>query len=283
MHRISFALIAAAVVAAGSRDAAAADMAVPYSPPQVVEALVTGGWYLRGDIGLGIEKGRFREPEFDNPPAGYSGRWHKQSLEDSTFFGLGIGYQFTPWLRGDLTGEYRGAVSMSAIGSQYGSFNNVTGRAYSHITGSVSSTVGLANLYADLGTHWGITPYVGAGIGFAYNRITGATQNNTIPSANGPVAVIGAYSDAGKFDFAWALHAGAAFDVSDRLKLDVGYRYLDMGTATTGYLYGLDNNGGRTRYPDKLSIPDFASHDFRIGMRYLLNAPAAPVPVIAKY
>jgi opacity protein-like surface antigen len=258
-------------------------LTVPYTP--VVEAAaVAGGWYLRGDIGIGIERGRFRENEFDAPPPGYKGRWVRQTIDDTTSFGVGVGYQFNEWFRGDITAEYRTATAFRLLGRQSGQFNGVNGTAYAHITGSVSSTVVLANAYADLGNYHGITPYVGAGLGVAYNRITGAGQSNTIPSPIGPVPVIAKYQDGGKLSLAWALHAGASYDVNERLKLDIGYRYLDLGTASTGFLYGLDNNGGTTKYPDKLSMPSFASHDFRIGARWMFDAPTAyRAPVAVKY
>ena len=37
----------------------------------------------------------------------------------------------------------------------------------------------MANVYADLGTWSGITPYVGAGIGYGMTNITGLTDQGT--------------------------------------------------------------------------------------------------------
>ncbi|KPL52153.1 outer membrane protein [Prosthecomicrobium hirschii] len=286
MSRFVCAILAGAAIAGAITQAAAADLTVPYVAPIIEQIAVPGGWYLRGDIGIGIERGRFKENEFDKPPAGYRGRWIRQSIDDGASFGIGIGYQFNPWLRGDLTAEYRTAVTVRGIGQQTGSFNNINGTAYANMSGSLSSTVILANAYADLGTYWGITPYVGGGLGMAYNRMTGFTQTNTIPSPNGPVPVLAKYNDAGTASFAWALHAGASYDISDRLKLDLSYRYLDFGSASTGALYGLDNAGGKPKFGDKYRSTDLSSNDFRLGFRYLLGGPTAaapmPMPVIAK-
>lgn len=172
----------------------------------VVEVVAAGGWYLRGDIGIGIERGRFRENEFDAPPPGYKGRWIRQSIDDTVFLGAGFGYQFNDWLRGDIAAEYRTATAFRLHGSQSGNFNGINGTAYSAMTGSVSSTVVLANGYVDLGHYHGFTPYLGAGLGVAYNRITGAGQSDTIPSPNGPVPVLAKYQDAGNLSF----HLGPA-------------------------------------------------------------------------
>ena len=37
-----------------------------------------------------------------------------------------------------------------------------------------------------------------------------------------------------KFNFAWALHAGLTYKVTQSMSIDLGYRYLDMGSGTTG-------------------------------------------------
>ena len=56
--------------------------------------------------------------------------------------------------------------------------------------------------------------------------------------------------------------AGVGYTVNPRLKLELGYRYLNMGT-----------------------IFKVSSHDFRLGMRWLFNdlPPPPPLPLIRKY
>ena len=51
----------------------------------------------------------------------------------------------------------------SAVFSCFG----VTTRCYDNDQGAVSSAVFLANGYVDIGTWWGVTPFVGAGVGGA--------------------------------------------------------------------------------------------------------------------
>ena len=75
----------------------------------------------------------------------------------------------------------------------------------------------LANAYADLGTYYGFTPYVGAGIGGAH--VKWDDLHNTI----GPVTTV--HEGAENWRFAWALMAGTAYCLTDNLKLDVGYRF----------------------------------------------------------
>ncbi len=49
-------------------------------------------------------------------------------------------------------------------------------------TGYLNATqynnLGLASAYVDLGTFWGVTPYVGAGAGVNVNTISGSTKFN---------------------------------------------------------------------------------------------------------
>jgi len=70
--------------------------------------------------------------------------------------------------------------------------------------------------------------------------------------------------DSDKWSLAWALMAGASYKLSDKLDLDVGYRYLKIedGDVQTDYKYV---NGEKI---GKLEYKDFANHEVRAGLRY---------------
>src|SRR5207247_1737682 len=78
--------------------------------------------------------------------------------------------------------------------------------------------------------------------------------------------------EATKWNLAWAVHAGVAYNVSNNLKLEFAYRFLHLGDAISGPLHC---GTGCTFSP--VEIRNIESHDFKIGMRWLLNEPA-PVP-----
>jgi opacity protein-like surface antigen len=63
-----------------------------------------GGWYLRGDIGVGVQS--FSEFDFTQTNAAFvwPSSWTivQQDIQDTTIFGLGIGYEFNNWLRVDV-------------------------------------------------------------------------------------------------------------------------------------------------------------------------------------
>ena len=90
----------------------------------------------------------------------------------------------------------------------------------------------LANVYADLGTWWCITPFIGAGIGGAYNTISNFHDIGVRFGANNFAET------ASKWNMAWALHAGLAYKVTPNFTVELAYRYLDLGNAETGSLTG---------------------------------------------
>ena len=72
-----------------------------------------------------------------------------------------------------MTGEYRTKAKVKVIGS-YKEFCGTGGTCFNaYQDANQSAAVFMANAYIDLGTWWCLTPYIGAGVGGAYNRITG--------------------------------------------------------------------------------------------------------------
>lgn len=169
----------------------AADMPAP--PPEMIylpaPCCGAGGWYLRGDIGIGVQT--FSEFDFTqtNPAFVWPSNWQivQKDIQDTAIFGLGVGYVVNNWLRVDVTGEYRTEAAFKATGSYSGVANfcnpplgGGVGTCFDVNSGNISSSVFMANAYVDLGTWWCLTPFIGAGVGGAYNRITGVQDNGII-------------------------------------------------------------------------------------------------------
>jgi opacity protein-like surface antigen len=219
---------------------------------------MTGGWYLRGYIGQSNQfLNNISHPSFAT--ADQFTFLDKGGFDSAPFYGAGVGYQWNSWLRTDVTGEYRGKASFHALDR----YNN-SGFFTNDYAGSKSEWVALVNAYIDLGTWWSITPYIGAGVGVAFNTIEHFRDTNVI--ANG-----GGWADTGRqTSLAWALHAGASYRVSSNLALDLSYRYLNVGNARSGTLVNLDPN-----FPVGTLAPmtfnNIQSHDLMLGLRWLLQ------------
>ncbi|MCZ4091576.1 outer membrane protein [Sinorhizobium psoraleae] len=235
----------------------AADLYVEDPAPVIVPS----GWYLRGHLGMSNQKlGHMKhelmdvvelhefldEGEFDSAPLA----------------GVGIGYQFNDWLRLDGIVEYRGKADFAAL-DRYG-HSGPTGPIWdgtNDYDAAKSEWLLMANAYVDIGDWYGIKPYVGAGIGASRNRISGFRDINV------PTLGVAYADDDPTWNFAWAVHAGVAYQATERLALDLGYSYVDLGDAKTGNIRTYD--GSTVNAP--MHFEDITSHDFKLGMRYALQ------------
>jgi opacity protein-like surface antigen len=279
------ALAGAAVMA--STAALAADFPPPMQPPPVYAPpapVETGGWYLRGDVGVGRQS--FDHFDFTQTanqstfiwPASW--RIDQKDIGDTAFVGLGAGYAFNNWFRVDATGEYRISAKFKALGSYTEFCPN--GRCFDLYDGQHQAVVAMVNAYIDLGTWWCVTPFIGAGVGGAWHRTTSLTDIGFI--SDGSTGFGFAEKDHEHWTFAWAVHAGLSYSVSNNLKLEFAYRYLNMGDVETAIIGcnsgGCAGNGPRAFY----TLTNFNSSDFKLGMRWMLNyePPAAPPPLMRR-
>lgn len=265
-------------VATSMTTARAADLLPPPPMPEPIMSEIGGGWYLRGDVGVGImDYDQTRVVSFSTaiPVTGFLGR--QKEIGDQVFVGAGVGYEYSSWLRFDVTGEYRTKTKWSYLeqDTNFGPAN------FNKTSGHFSSAVGLANVYFDLGTYWGLSPFVGGGVGVAHHMFEDVTDQGL----GGYTGGIGIAGRKDKTDLAWAIHAGLGYAVSPNLKLELAYRYLNMGDADAGNVVcqPVSACGIQTNY----KLKDLESHDIKIGMRWLLaggSAPAyEPPPLIRKY
>jgi opacity protein-like surface antigen len=257
--------------AAISTTAIAADLTLPVRP-QPVMASVDTGWYLKGYLGMSNQFfNGLSHPDFLTAPT--FGWYDKGGFDSGPIGGFGVGYTVNNWLRFDVTGEYRGKVGFHALDT----FTNVnTGGINSNdYTASKSEWVGLVNAYIDLGTWMNITPYVGAGVGFANIKIDHFRDTNVI-AAGGGWAPSGSQTN-----FAWALHAGASYRVTSNFAVDLSYRYLNMGDGRTGTLTNLDPNVPPVNVAP-MRFNNIQSHDLMLGVRWMLQSEQPVAPIIRK-
>lgn len=99
---------------------------------------------------------------------------------------------------------------------------------------TTNSTTLLANVYYDFHNSTAFTPYVGAGIGLAFNYL-GVDVHDYATN-------MGYSCDDRSTNFAWQVGAGVAYSFNENMAIDAGYRYLDLGyteTKTRGYNVGI--------------------------------------------
>jgi opacity protein-like surface antigen len=276
MRSVKFFVVAGAATLLSSM-ASAADLAIapppmPYAPPMVD----FGGWYLRGDIGF---SNQHVDSIRNTNPALYA---NLLSFQESTGFDtagtyqIGAGYQFNHWFRVDVTGEYRGNSNFHGIDvSSFPLGGGPIGFGSDVYNAQKSEWLFLANAYADLGTWYCITPYVGAGIGTARVQIANFTDAGVASLTGGGVGpgLVSAQTGS-QWNFAWALHAGLAYRVNPNMTVELGYSYVDLGNGTTGVDSTFDHSAGGHVF----QFHNITSQDLKLGVRWNLDSPPMYAP-----
>lgn len=213
----------------------------PSAPPLLQSAPLlvdefSSGWYLRGDVGY-----RFNNDVDEVTNTGAPPGIGEHELGKTWLVGAGVGYKWE-WFRTDLTVDY-GTKSK---------FTGDSGIQANDYTARVDSVTGLVNVYGDLGTWYGFTPYIGAGIGFAH-----------LQAANFNVASSGTSEadSTGSWNFAWAYMAGISYKVMGNYHVDLGYRHINMGDVTTG----------TDAFGNQLAFKKMSADEIRLGFRYVLD------------
>ena len=273
MFRMAKPALVAVLIASAAMPVLAADMVEPpvvEAPPVYEPVHEFGGWYIRGDIDYhwstfnGADYITYGVDGIGNPVPG-TGAFDFGDLDGAFSIGGGVGYQITRYLRTDLTADYWASSDFS------GGTSGVCagGPCTSNDSSSYTTWLLLANAYADLGTWSGFTPYVGAGIGGAH--VKWDDLHNTIDG------VTTVHEGSQNWRFAWALMAGTSYCLSDRLKLDVGYRYSHINGDRMFELAPTTGPGAGPGFDDGFDV-----HEARAGLRYQFGGDSGcyePEPV----
>ena len=193
------------------------------------------GWYLRGDIGY--RANRTGSVESRNAIVG-------ENYRDGVGASVGVGHKYY-WIRTDLTVDYglrstyRGATAAATVQPQY--------------TAKIDALSIMANVYVDLGTWAGFTPYFGVGAGGSYLR-NADYQDTTLPAGE-------LVAQNTKWNPSWAAMAGVSYQIMPIWALDVGYRYLSLGDVGSS----TDSTGRSTLWRQ------LSAHEFRIGARFMFD------------
>lgn len=275
-----------AIVACGLTAGASAAHAADYIHDPVVDPEVavvnSSGWYIRGDIGYNFKSGTDGDwnfwNQFDPPYRGIDDtlRYDDFNLKAGASYGVGVGYRFNDMFRADATLDYfragiRGRTDCPSYVKSSLGLNPVEDNCHYKDSSTANIWTAMANAYVDLPKVGYITPYLGAGLGAAYVRYDDWKSSEICAGCDYT-------SEKGGKDslrFAMALMAGASYDLTDQLKLDVGYRYMRING---GKAYGYDaadsstNPYGNAVGPGAVGTQardnGFNIHAVRAGLRY---------------
>jgi opacity protein-like surface antigen len=151
------------------------------------------------------------------------------SFGSSVLFEGAWGQDITNWLRGEVALGYRPDLNFSGQSN----FSDVTlGTEPVDATGRNITL--MANAYLELSDILGmeqssVHPFLSGGVGVAFNRTSAVTYS--FPSLGAGDATI--TQGGSTTDFAWSLGAGIGIDLTDRLGLELAYRYIDLGDVAT--------------------------------------------------
>lgn len=279
--------------------AQAADMPFFTPPPMPLDdgpAELGTGWYLRGDVGYANI----------SSPTIIADLINSNKFTGAVSGSLGAGYQYNSWLRTEIALD-RSVIRPEAMAapiwcpyanhplssqvdsSKLGYGIDPAETCVPRTTANLTRTTGLFNAYIDLGNWFGITPYIGAGVGASYVRSSGGVSYyktsdgspytaDLSPVDGYPLIWVSKWSgnpvfpqpmlafapqnwnhslSKGSWKLAWALLAGFSYDIAQNLKIDVGYRYLNAGKYV-----GLPGAAGASPVSS-----DLVSHEVRLGVR----------------
>jgi opacity protein-like surface antigen len=261
-------IIGLALVLGQAVAAYAADLGLPEPEPCVG---CSGPWYVKGFVGAANPHVGGIDYELITP--GFV--TYDKDIKNTALFGIGFGYDTGHYFRFDITGEYRGDAAFffhDKYPGADGDFAADAGGGTNEYTADIESWLGLANAYIDLGTWHCVTPYVGAGVGFASLSITGYKDVNV------PNLGVAYGQNNTETNFAWAVYAGLSYKVNPSLTIDLSYRYTDLGDIRTGTITTYDltaSSGG-------FQIEDITSNDLMLSVRMALGGQPAPMPVAFK-
>jgi len=214
----------AAVAMAGAAQAADLIVDVPtYEPVAVADT----GWYL--SVFAGAQWPGIVEADDGNQDLDFS-------ADAGWLFGAALGAHVTDNLRAELELS-TGSVGLVDVTSSLG------GGAQPITDGSAGATYLLGNLWFDIDSGSGFTPYIGGGIGAGYLTAEGTVGGTP-------------FVDLAGWGLAYQLGAGVKVDVADNIALDLGYRWKSIVNAD------VEDNAGNS------ATATFGSHVLQVGLTF---------------
>jgi opacity protein-like surface antigen len=159
--------------------------------------------YARADLGAAYPL-KFSKKDYGSKKA-----------KESFLYGLGAGFDFNEKVR----------VDASLTRMEKFKFNHMIDG--SKTQQNIHSTQFMINGYYDIANVKNFVPYVGAGLGVAYNE----AKTYKIIDSDGEALVT--LRGKNKTNFAYNVGAGLAYKLSKNFAIDLGYKFYDLGKIQT--------------------------------------------------
>ncbi|MBL8670046.1 MAG: porin family protein [Alphaproteobacteria bacterium] len=246
--------------------AAAGGSAAIAQQSATAESAGARGFYFQGDAGYALTRETdIKRIDGPNSTIGTAAFPMHGDIGEGAAVGLSVGY--------DLGNAYRIDVSVQRLigletemrhrQSTASSSQSITRGDVTAWTFMVGGAVHpLSRMAPDLLPRW-FSPYLRAGIGLAQieaDRLR--TQPGGAFSGSGPFSTPGGTAT----KFAWSLGAGVDLKLAERITLDVGYRYLDLGKLS--YDSGTLTGPGVSEPVGRATGAELQTHTFTMGLRY---------------
>jgi outer membrane protein OmpA-like peptidoglycan-associated protein len=240
------------------------------------------GFYGALDFGLHQPEG-IEATSTGNDPTGGKFNWTFNQDEDFAGFAR-VGYRFSPQVRVELEGGYRGGDLGSVRGNRPGSvlglctigvIRTAANPKCGDPDGQIEAYTLMLNAIYDLNFSFfqRLVPFVGVGAGATRIQMDALGQFSNVGtvSATNP-AIQNLVIDDEDVAFAYQALAGLTFNATERLSIDLTYRY--MGTSDVEFSSSGSATGG---LQPGIFEGEYRDQSLTLGLRYAFQPPPAPV------
>ncbi|CAL7961466.1 exported hypothetical protein [Alphaproteobacteria bacterium] len=206
--------------------------------------------FLGDKIYVGIDAGVAMPTEFTNYDY-----YNNLKPEKSVVYGGSIGYKFSPNLRESISVLRFNNFEFKKESSK------ITTKNYRYLfTQKISSTACMLNTMIDVAAFRKINPYIIIGVGGVRNKVSDYQLYDTADKSK----LIATLQGKSNWQLAWNVGAGINYDVSNRVSIDVSYKYLDLGNAATTNQMTMADGKKDTHNP---ANPKLSAHAVFAGIR----------------
>lgn len=258
------------------------DIPVPVPAPAPVPTYdIYSDWYVGFSIGANVlQDATITDTDTDYFGDSTRGFFARDSgdIGSTPIFGLNFGRYITPSLRAEFAIDYTPDAAISKGGTLNYDATNSDGVNTNHFDVfrsdkvELSRTTGLVNLLYDINTGTRFTPYIGGGVGFSWRKLrrsysetsncdvsVGGCPINTptLPNTLNPPSGSNVKE---QFDFAAAVQAGIAYNITDSITWDNGWQMLWEGGAIASTAPSVSGE-------NRITFKDSVLQQFRSGIR----------------